>query len=183
MAISVPQNMKAAGERLSVLLWKDRFILNGCGLIARPLTGCASILCHPIALFQCRTFVYLKFFTQRYNRSELPLYKNRVFSQHIFGSHISVPQRASNRPKKGTRAGCTIPAKIYIAASLGTILRSLFTKLPDPSLLLQSPIYVHTCVTCIQELWLNPDIGGSLVLIDGSRQSRKQNYWRRSQHT
>lgn len=81
--------------------------------------------------------------------------------------------QASN-PSRSIRAGwqialnCTRPARISISALLSTNIGSLFTKISNLLLVLQSPTPIRNCGICLPESWLKPDITDLLMSIDKS---------------
>lgn len=65
------------------------------------------------------------------------------------------------------------PANMSISALFSISIHCLYTKMSDPSLVLQSLIRVLTCVICVQKSQLNPDVGASFTLIGNLNRNRQ----------
>lgn len=131
---------------------------------ARPLTGSATF---PIRLLFIVSTVH------RCSRSDLFLLKHltEVYARLDLTAHLhhGIP----NKPRRYIRAGwhtalkCTPPAKMPVPSSLSTNIRTLFTKLPNLSIIIRSKTHVHTCMVYIQESWLNSRVADAPIFIQG----------------
>ena len=139
-----------------------------------------------LAALHLRALRHIWIFTQStmcvrhsYSRDYIFGLKPSIISRIPSETSETSVSRSSTWIKKRKRAGwqavlsCTSPSKMTVPSLVSTNIRSLFAKLPDLTYTLKSRIHSNTCVVCIQESWLNPDIEDSLVQMDGFESFRQ----------
>lgn len=131
------------------------------------LIGCTAVLRHHhLIVFLVEIPLHYVFRYPIYSFGSAAVWKSRL-SFTLDWTHALLDLRDLFGPQEALVAvwqvflKYTVPVKVPILALFSANIRSPFAKMLVPSLLLQSVIQVHTCVTYIQQQSrLNPDVEG-----------------------